>query len=329
VIAALAAAGHGVTVVAAAERDSRGRHGRLPAEVSVLTAPEPGWPSWLTRYRERREAWHARRLAAAVVGQDFELIWERWSLFSDLGARVRQATGARWILEVNAPLAAERQRFEEVFDPAYAEAWERRVLPLPDLVVTVSTWLVRWLVEDRGVPADRVLLLPNGTSGGLGDRAAGRARMGVDEGAFVVGFLGSMKPWHGADRLGSIVGRIPGAVGVAVGRGPVVPAGVRCLGAVDAPADLVAAMDVGLAPYPADAPAWFCPLKVADYRAEGTPVVGSAIGDLPALIGPGGSTVSAGDDEAFAAACARWRGRRAVPSVRSWSLVVEEALAAC
>ncbi len=327
VIAALAELGHQVTVLAGSVEDRRGRHGRLPEGVELRSAPEPGWPSWLKRYRERREAWHARRLAAAAGGP-YDLIWERWSLFSDVGRRVRAATGARWILEVNAPLAQERARFEELFDPAWAETWERRVLPLPDLVVTVSTWLVRWLVEERGVPSSRVLLLPNGTAGGHGDRARGRAALGVDD-AFVLGFLGSMKPWHGADRLERIVAQVPGAVGVAVGGGPVQPEGVRCLGGVDDPADLVAAMDIGLAPYPDDAPPWFCPLKIADYRAEGTPVVASAVGDLPALVGAGGTTVAASDDAAFAAACQRWRGRRAAPSVRSWGQVVEEALAAC
>ena len=126
VIAALAELGHEVTVLAASVEDARGRHGRLP-ELPILTAAEPGWPSWLERYRERREAWHARRLAARVEGP-VDLVWERWSLFSDVGARVRSETGARWILEVNAPLAEERARFEELFDPPWAEAAYRTLI---------------------------------------------------------------------------------------------------------------------------------------------------------------------------------------------------------
>jgi glycosyltransferase involved in cell wall biosynthesis len=90
--------------------------------------------------------------------------------------------------------------------------------------------------------------------------------------------------------------------------------------------DLVAAMDVGLAPYPAGAPPWFCPLKVLEYRAQGTPVVGSDVGDVRFLAGDGGTVVPAGDLDALAAAAGAWRGRRAVPWMRPWKAVAEEIL---
>ena len=37
--------------------------------------------------------------------------------------------------------------------------------------------------------------------------------------------------------------------------------------------DLVAAMDVGLLPYVEAPPAWYCPLKLVEYRAQGVPVL--------------------------------------------------------
>ncbi|MBM4393322.1 MAG: glycosyltransferase, partial [Deltaproteobacteria bacterium] len=89
-------------------------------------------------------------------------------------------------------------------------------------------------------------------------------------------------------------------------------------------ADLVAAMDVGLAPYAADAPPWFCPLKILAYRAQGTPVVATDVGDCALVAGSGGSIVARVDDLADAAAS--WRGRRCTPQVRGWDTVVEEAL---
>ncbi|MEY3213195.1 MAG: hypothetical protein RIT28_3676 [Pseudomonadota bacterium] len=183
-------------IVAARASDPRGVWGAMP--VAVESAPIPGWPSWLGRYRERREAWLTARLAdVANRGPAPSVTWERWSLFSDVGARVRAKTGAPWVLEVNAPLAMERARFETLTDPAYAEAWERRVLPQADRVLVVSSWLARWVVEARGVSADRVRIVPNGVEAHVGDRGATRAALGLSDEP-VIGFLGSMKPITGS-----------------------------------------------------------------------------------------------------------------------------------
>ena len=292
-----AALGHQVRVHAACEEDRRGRHGDLAVPVSTVTVP--GWPSWLKRYRERRERWTARRVADTVG--EVDLIYERWTLFSEAG-RHRDAP---WVLEVNAPLVDERLRFEEVLDLDYARAWERRVLHAADHLVAVSPWLKRWLVETIGVPEHRVKVVPNGARA----RAAEPAPM---EG-FVIGFLGSCKPWHGFDRVERIAD-LAGGVPLVVTR-------------VDDFEPLVRRMDVGLVPYPADAPPWFCPMKIYDYRAQGTPVVASDIGSVGQFVGDGGSVVAADDDHAFAAACRAWRGRRAPVMARTWTEVAQEVLA--
>lgn len=326
-------AGHTLRLVAARASDHRGVHGAMP--VPIETAPVPGWPSWLRRYRERREAWVARRLAeVARRGPTPDLIYERWSLFADVGARARRATGALWVLEVNAPLLLERERFEEVLDRAYAERWQRRVLLDADHLIAVSPWLARWLVDGIGVSAERVSMIPNGTASWAGDRLKARAALGLGSGDVLLGFLGSMKPWHGVGRLAGLLDRMPEARLLLVGANP--PAAlaehprVICAGQVPEAeaADLVAAMDVGLAPYPADAPPWFCPLKVLACRAQGTPVVASDVGELAGLVGEGGSLVPPGDDDALAAACAAWVGRRAPVHRRTWGRVLEEILEA-
>ena len=90
--------------------------------------------------------------------------------------------------------------------------------------------------------------------------------------------------------------------------------------------DLVAAMDVGLAPYASDAPPWFCPLKVLAYRAQGTPVVATNVGDCLMLVGDAGTVVD-GALDALIDATRAWRGRRCSPYVRGWDAVVREAVA--
>lgn len=313
-------------IVAARESDRRGVHGQVPVPIEAVGVP--GWPSWLPKYRERREAWAANKVARqALRGPTPTLIYERWSLFSQAGERVRQETGAPWVLEVNAPLLQERARFEEVRDVVYADRMQRQTLLSADRLVVVSDWLANWLSQDIGVLPSRIRVVPNGTSPHIGSRAATRAELGLSESDFVVGFLGSMKVWHGVQRLPKWIESIPGAKGLLVGSGPVdLPAGMIQTGSVSEArsADLVAAMDVGLIPYPESAPPWFCPLKLWAYRAQGTPVVASDVGEIAGWLGEGDRLVHG--EEAWVTQIQSCRSQRTTPHRRLWTQVLDEAL---
>lgn len=305
-------------VIAALEVDRRGRHGQV--DVPVVATGVPGWPSWLGGWRELREVGAARRVAREVMKHAPTLVWERHALFSDAGWKVHAATGARWLLEVNAPLALERERFETLRRPAWARAWEREVLLAAPRILAVSAWLVDWL---RSLGCRDVRHVPNGTAPHAGERDATRRELGL-EGRFVLGFVGSGKPWHGMERIPALLDAIPDAVCLVVGPGRVEHPRVVSAGQVSEArvADCIAAMDVGLAPYGPDAPPWFCPLKVLAYRAQGTPVVASDVGDCRALVGDGGTV---GED--LVDAVRAWRGRRAERRVRTWEDVVREGTA--
>lgn len=319
--------GHTVDVLAAREVDRRGAFGQ---PVGAVALGVPGWPSWLERYRDLTEVIAARRLSrhlieAALGGAALDVVVERHSLFSDAGWRVHDRLGVPWVLEVNAPLAQERARFEALRRPAAAASWEREVLQAAPAIAAVSAWLARWLREEVGCKG-LIRHVPNGVTPFVGDRARGRAALGVPEGAPLVGFVGSMKAWHGLDRLARVAAAL-GARLALIGAGGAVE-GAVATGHLEgqALADAVAALDLGLAPYPADAPPWFCPLKVLDYRAQGTPVLGTDVGDVAALVGEAGAVVPPGDDDALIAAGQAWIGRRTTPSVRSWATVGAEVL---
>ena len=288
-----------VRVHAARISDHRGVHGEL--DLPVVEAAPPAWPT--RRFPQRRERAWAEKVEALPAHPD--VVYERWTLFSTVGQSFAER-GVPWVLEVNAPLLEERLRFESVRDRVFAAHFQQRTLRGADLYACVSPWLAQW-VEDQGVPADRIEVVPNGT-----EAIAGARR---DRGEFVVGFLGSMKPWHGADRVEGLA-EAAGGSPLLVGEPPV---GEREV------ADLVASMDVALAPYRADAPPWFCPLKVAAYRAQGTPVVATRVGAMERWVGEGGTVVE-DDDEALVEAIRGWRGRRARPRLRSWDDVAAEVL---
>lgn len=290
----------------------------------------PPWPGFLGRFRDQQEIGAARRLARRVCADAWagwrpDVVIERHTLFSDAGWRVRDRLDVPWVLEVNAPPTLERTRFEELRRPEYAAAWERRVLQAAPVVVAVSRWLVRWLREDMG--CRNVVWVPNGVPAYKGDRARGRAALGVGENEPLIGYVGGSRQWHDV----GVLARVADAAGARlalVGAFDTVPAGAIAPGHVgpQALADIVAALDVALAPYTFDAPPWLCPLKILDYRAQGTPVVATDVGDAAALVEDGGSVVPAGDVDALITSVCAWLGRRVAPRVRSWRSVSREVL---
>jgi glycosyltransferase involved in cell wall biosynthesis len=360
ITAGLAALGHRVELFTALDSDARGA---LEApSVPYRSAGAAQWPRAPRRLAHLRELRTARGVARAALaagqsGPRVDLVIERHALYSDAGLRTARALDAPLLLEVNAPQRLERQRYEGELNQAAAERWERRALQGADRVACVSRWLAEWAVDEQGCDAERVRVIPNGvqgrpaaSDGGDGAdataayrqlRAKGRATVGLDDEAWVLGFLGAFRPWHGLQQLPPLLERLPDARLLMVGGGRaaeqplwrpliehprVVMAGRRTQPELP---ELVAAMDLGLAPYPADAPPWFCPLKVLDYRAQGTPVLATRVADCPSLVGDAGSIVPPGDLDALAAAARSWRGRRCVPMVRSWTDVARELLAHC
>jgi glycosyltransferase involved in cell wall biosynthesis len=322
---------HDLRLYATRREDRRGEFG---PPVSSTVSGVASWPGVLKSWRELREVRTARRLADRALSDALDdwmpdVVVERHTLFSDAGWRLHDRLGVPWVLEVNAPPVLERRRFEEIVRPALAERWQRAVLQAAPAVVGVSRWLVRWLREEMG--CRNVRWVPNGVNALRGDRARGRAALGLSADEPVVGFVGSLRPWHGVELLAPVAEGARARL-VVVGHAPPdrVPKGAIHTGFLgpQALADVVAALDVGLAPYPADAPPWFCPLKVLDYRAQGTPIVAADVGDVGTLVEEGGSVVPAGDLNAMVTATCAWLGRRTEPRVRSWRSVGRELLAA-
>ena len=313
---------HDVRVYASKISDARGVYGHA---VPTIASGVPGWPSWLDQYRDMTEIAASRRIANQVIGSarsgwEPDLIIERHTLFSDASWRIADALGVPWALEVNAPPVLERSRFETIRRPDFARDWEREVLLKAPVIIAVSQWLHQWLETEIG--CRNVHWIPNGVSPLRGDRARGRARYGLDEDDRVVGFVGSMKPWHGTEYLQQIAEGAEAKL-VIIGPDSTDIPGALCTGHLGPQdlADAVAALDVGLAPFPADAPPWFCPMKILDYRAQGTPVVGTDTGETQLLVDEGGTIVAPGDVQGMIDASRYWIGRRTTPRLRSWQRV--------
>jgi glycosyltransferase involved in cell wall biosynthesis len=134
---------------------------------------------------------------------------------------------------------------------------------------------------------------------------------------FVVGFVGSLKPWHGIEILADAFLRLASDQRfhlLVVGDGPSanvleklereLPERVTRTGAVmhEDVVQYMHAMDVAVAPYPPLSKFYFSPLKILEYMAAGRAVVASDIGQLRYLIRDGetGILLPPGDSNALA-----------------------------
>lgn len=283
--------------------------------------------------RERALVEADTRLGAVLhAAGPFDMYYERYSLFSGRGAQWAAETGLPVIVEVNAPLIDEQARHRHLAHPAEAAASLHRLMGAADLAVCVSEPVRAWLTGRTRVR--RAVVVPNGADvhrvrpraaafpGGAPGTAGDGPGTPTAHRPPTIGFVGTLKPWHGVEVLLEAAAPLlrgepdgPGARLLVVGDGPQaadldirarelgITAGVHRTGAVHPGRvpGLLQQMDLAVAPYPRDAGTYFSPLKVLEYLAAGLPVVASAVGQLPDLVAHGrtGLLVPASDPTAL------------------------------
>ncbi len=320
------------------------------ADLEVVALPRAKADDPARRERRCMEAnEEALRLLAAQGRVD--AVYERYSLWGTAGTAYARRCGIRSVLEVNAPLPDEQARHRVLVHAAEADAVARRALAAAGTVLAVSEPVAAW--ARAMAPATAVEVVPNGVDP---DRFAPAvdARRGRG-GPFTVGFVGTLKPWHGLEVLVDAVAALGGdARLLLVGDGPLREAvaaraaavglggRLEAVGAVD-PAGVPALLgraDVGVAPYPPSTSDYFSPLKVYEYLAAGLPVVASRVGQTAQVLvdGETGVLVEPGDPAALAAALRALRddvalrerlgsaGRRLVLAERTWDAVARRIL---
>ncbi len=255
---------------------------------------------------------------AAEIGGCPDVVYERLSIGHADGLEAARRLGRPFVLEVNAPLVQETERHRPDRLIREAAAIESRLLREADAVFVVSEPLRTWVAGIRGT-SDSVFVARNGFDPERFRVAANPA----EPTSQTMVFLGHPKPWHGAGRLPHLLRLLeswgilakPRICGGGPGPDEDVPRAERLgisprfevtgpLGELAAAAALADAAFL-IAPYHAQEPFYFCPLKVIEGMAMGLPVLSTDQGDLRDILGDTGLLVPPADDEALAAQAAR------------------------
>ena len=323
--------GHDVRIVAT--RLGEAREADLTAP--VILEPGPGSSEAGREGKERGYIAAAEAVDALLTTlyQDwpFDMIYERYSLWSAAGVRAATRLGIPVIVEVNAPLVPEQAAYRQLVLSEIAKRIEAEVLQGADALACVSDGVGRY-AAGRGARPDRIKVIGNGVDTDRFHPGVTPDRDDLPGGAFVIGFTGSLKRWHGVDILleafRRVRARMPSAHLLMVGDGPKrgwVEGFLQGAGLTDAATltgwvdhahlpGLIAAMDVATAPYPDSDDFYFSPLKLFEYLAVGRPIVASRVGQIASTLRDGetGLLVPPGDPQALAHALLRVGSDRAL-----------------
>ena len=317
-IAALHKAGHAVCVISPAmESTTHEAFFPLPPAVQHLQLCQEleGLDTFLgmkTRIRqELRNLLYNLTLYETAVpylqSRRVDCIYERYTLFSYAGIRLARAFGVPHILEVNAPLAYEQEKMRGLEMKELACQTERRIMRETDAVIVVSRRLQEF-VASCGVPESHIHILPNAVDpqrfATADNGAAIRTQLQLD-GKRVIGFVGSLKPWHGTETLckafHALHATAPHTHLLIIGDGPEretlgeyitsnnIKNAVTFTGNVsyDNIPNYISAMDITVAPYNPNDNFYYSPIKIFEYMMMGKPTVAGRIGQVEEVITDG------------------------------------------
>ncbi len=240
-----------------------------------------------------------------LAEEHFDLIYERYSLWSEAGARLALAFGLPYIVDINAPLRVEAARHRSLENPELAAHIEARVIHAASALVAVSEPLKTYLLE-QGASPSKVHVIPNAVDERIFHPAVDgtvlRSRLGLSN-QFVVGFVGTSRPWHDLEtwiaamaQLTSsaipyhllLVGEITDSV-----RATIAVHGLIDRTTIISPVpnseipSWLAAMDVAVSPHPPLPDFYFSPLKLFEYLACGKAVVAANVPPIAQVLKDG------------------------------------------
>jgi len=252
-----------------------------------------------------------------------ELVYERLSLNAFAGGEFARRHGLPHVLEVNAPLDEEAARYRADASPEVDADRMGELVRGARLVLCVSNECAEW-ARRKGAQDDRVVVAGNGVDTARfhpSRRDELPSSVDIPTDAFVIGFHGRLRPWHGFERLVAatkdLVERGLPVHLLMIGKGEYAEAVRGVLPRDrwthvpwvdhDDVGSYVARYDVLPLSYDPSLPCYFSPLKLLEGMAAGAVAVVPDLGDLASTVqdGRAGLIYDPNDDGALAQAIAQ------------------------
>lgn len=308
--------------------------GAPPADLRNCVVHELSIPKGGDAHQRESEQVRWNQRLIHVLGQcgEFDLLYERHSIWSASGMSWARHQGVPSVLEVNAPLIDEQSLHRKLIQSHLASVLTGQAMRSADMVYAVSDQIVSYCWQF--VPSHHpVHVIPNGVNT---QRFTPNVAPADSFDGLTIGFVGSLKPWHGIDLLLQAFSKFcllrefnPSHFKscdrfrlVIVGNGPEFPKinewvdqrfdlrdKIKLVGAVS-PADVpswMSAIDIAVAPYPQLEGFYFSPLKIFEYMASGRAIVSSRAGQIGDIVkhGEDGLLSTPGDTDQLTAALIR------------------------
>jgi glycosyltransferase involved in cell wall biosynthesis len=236
-----------------------------------------------------------------------DVVYTRLQTMEWMAALLKYVFRFKYVVEVNG-LAPVEMKINAVSEGwiAFVVFMERIIYKLSDQVVVPSVLIRDYLRRNYGVKEDSVLVVSNGANPEFSrpmDKTECRNQLGLPfEGNFLV-FVGSLKRWHGIDRLiplmPALVDDNPGLNLLIVGDGEKMDDLQRLIDEKGMSRNIILAGrvpfekvpvyinagDICLAPYFEEGlnETGISPLKIFEYMACGRPIITNPVGGLDAL----------------------------------------------
>jgi glycosyltransferase involved in cell wall biosynthesis len=243
-----------------------------------------------------------------------------------MGKVAARLAGCRHVISTvhnNEPYHA---RWRWLYTLRLLDRWTRRH-------IAISGAVQRQLIDLEGVPPEKVHVIPYGVwpPAVRGDRGALRARLGLPQDGFVVGFVGRLVEQKNVPLLLDAMAGVPNAVCALVGSGAQRPAlevhaarfgiDARFFGQLPKAETLMPAFDVLCLPSRWEG----LGLVLIEAMLQGVPIVGSRAGAIPEVLGNGeyGMLFNSEDREGLVAALNRARTEGPALAAKAYRHAVE------
>lgn len=187
--------------------------GTEPAELQIQYAesgpkrfikkllPESIWQSIKDMRLRRFDKFAKGKLAEIVEREQPDMIYERGYYLMTSGVELAKERGIPHCIEINAPYPEEKVQMEGAsMFIGLSHNKEKEQMESTDLVIVVSSALKKYICEKHDIAPSKVLVTPNAVNPEA-FAADVKPTEYFDKSNTVIGFVGSIFPYHGVDKL--------------------------------------------------------------------------------------------------------------------------------